>query len=570
MSEESPAGVTPPTLPTARRHDLDALRAVAMLLGIVLHGALAFIPGIWPIQDIHQNEAYTLPIAAIHGFRMPLFFIISGFFTAMLWRRRGLKALITHRFKRIFLPLMLCMVTIIPVTWFVMLSAGQPDRPETKESKVTQNLPDVWTAARTGNLDAIQTYADEGGDLNAGDSSFGSTPLSIAALYGQKEATEALLEAGAEVNAQNKDGGTALHAAAFLGEAEIVKLLLESGADYKLKNQRGETAVNSLQAPWGITQWIAGMLQLKLDKEEVMEGRKQSARILEEYGADIGRRGESEKRDSEIAGAIIVGLFVFPVFHHLWFLWFLCWLVGLFAVYMWIMDKMGWKNTPNRPIATPLRYLWLIPLTMIPQSMMGKMMPVFGPDTSIGLIPMPQVLLFYAIFFGFGVLYFDCGDKEGRLGKYWWVTIPFSLLVLFPIGYELTIGGLGFENRIPGKEWHRAIAVFVQALFSWLMCFGCMGLFHRIFKRERPAYRYISDSSYWLYIAHLPLMIWLHGLVQNWDLPLELKFLIVCAITTGSLLLTYQLFIRYTWVGRLLNGPRTRPQKDGNPHKQPA
>ena len=35
-----------------RRHDLDALRAGAMLLGIVLHGALAYtgIP-IWPTVD---------------------------------------------------------------------------------------------------------------------------------------------------------------------------------------------------------------------------------------------------------------------------------------------------------------------------------------------------------------------------------------------------------------------------------------------------------------------------------------------------------------------------------------
>ena len=31
-----------------RRHDLDALRAFAMLLGIALHGALSFMPVAWP------------------------------------------------------------------------------------------------------------------------------------------------------------------------------------------------------------------------------------------------------------------------------------------------------------------------------------------------------------------------------------------------------------------------------------------------------------------------------------------------------------------------------------------
>ena len=34
-----------------RLHDLDALRGFAMLLGIALHAALAFIPGFWAVQD---------------------------------------------------------------------------------------------------------------------------------------------------------------------------------------------------------------------------------------------------------------------------------------------------------------------------------------------------------------------------------------------------------------------------------------------------------------------------------------------------------------------------------------
>ena len=45
-----------PTATVAQRyHDLDALRAFAMLLGIVLHGAISFFPmPIWPAQDLHQ------------------------------------------------------------------------------------------------------------------------------------------------------------------------------------------------------------------------------------------------------------------------------------------------------------------------------------------------------------------------------------------------------------------------------------------------------------------------------------------------------------------------------------
>ena len=84
-----------------RRHDLDALRAFAMLLGIALHGALSFLPIPWPVRDGQQQELFGWLVSAVHGFRMPVFFVMSGFFTAMLWRRRGLRSLLGHRFRRV-------------------------------------------------------------------------------------------------------------------------------------------------------------------------------------------------------------------------------------------------------------------------------------------------------------------------------------------------------------------------------------------------------------------------------------------------------------------------------------
>ncbi|MDB4749990.1 acyltransferase family protein, partial [Rubripirellula sp.] len=63
-----------------RRHDLDALRAIAMLLGIVLHSAFSFAPIPWIVRDSQQSEFFYYLVSFIHGFRMPLFFLISGFF----------------------------------------------------------------------------------------------------------------------------------------------------------------------------------------------------------------------------------------------------------------------------------------------------------------------------------------------------------------------------------------------------------------------------------------------------------------------------------------------------------
>ena len=61
---------------------------------------------------------------AIHGFRMPLFFVVSGFFAAMLWRQRGMKEMLKHRAKRILLPLFTLGAVMIIATWIAMITGG--------------------------------------------------------------------------------------------------------------------------------------------------------------------------------------------------------------------------------------------------------------------------------------------------------------------------------------------------------------------------------------------------------------------------------------------------------------
>lgn len=52
------------------------------------------------------------------------------------------------------------------------------------------------------------------------------TPLHISARLGNEEIIKALLEAGANVNAQNEKGETPLHCAIVADQAAIVRMLL--------------------------------------------------------------------------------------------------------------------------------------------------------------------------------------------------------------------------------------------------------------------------------------------------------------------------------------------------------
>ena len=413
-------------LNSSRRYDLDALRGVAMLLGIGLHGAMSFGVGPWFIQDPRQNDAFRWLFSAVHGFRMPLFFLLSGFFTAMLWRQRGLRAMLWQRFCRVALPLAVATLVVIPV-------------------------------------------------------------LDIASLAAWAGTTSTALRLEAEQ-----------YRSPTIGE-----------------NSTDKTSTTGYQGP--------GLLDF--------DG------LIASYG---------------LFGFV---LFYVPVFHHLWFLWFLCWLVALFAAFASVADKFAWKAPPCWLISGPLRYLWLLPLTMLFQSVMVMRLPWFGPDTSPGLLPAPHVLGYFAVFFGFGALYYGSDDEAGRLGKWWWLHLAIGLLVVFPYGMS--------RPDLP-----RPVGVGLQVIYTWSMSFGMLGFCHRYVNRENRLVRYLSDASYWLYLTHLPLVVLGQWWVYSWQWPAVVKFLAVTGISTAVLLVIYHLLVRYTWVGTALNGPRFRVARVGG-HSSP-
>ena len=108
-----------------RYFGLDALRGSMMMLGIVLHASelyLAAPPPQIPLPTDRNNAVvFDLLFHLIHSFRMPTFFVLAGFFASLLVEKRGVLGTYKNRAARILAPLLVAMVTILPLTGLFMI-----------------------------------------------------------------------------------------------------------------------------------------------------------------------------------------------------------------------------------------------------------------------------------------------------------------------------------------------------------------------------------------------------------------------------------------------------------------
>jgi surface polysaccharide O-acyltransferase-like enzyme len=521
----------------ARRTDLDALRGTAMLLGIVLHACLSYFPCPWPVQDTRQDGLYFLPYAVIHMFRMPLFFIISGFFTMFILQRHGLGGMIRQRVERILIPLLLALLTIVPVDNLLtreaqMMRARDPSR----------KTPLV-RAILSGDQAAVMRQLNMGDYVNQEDPAYGLTPLCWASLAGNDKTVAYLLDRGADVRAGDKDGNTPLHEAALFCHPSTVRLLLDHGAEPSAKNKYGWTPAGYCGSALGLKKEMAEKLGLTIPEDPALRRNMRETltvlapraaapsfsswleRVVTEYRAFLVSDGFLIR-----VGGHSLHLFDEPLLDHLWFLWLLLWLVAFLALAV----RAGFPPTG--------RLLWCIPpLTVIPQAFMGS---AVGPDLWFGLLQPPHLLLYYGLFFWFGAAVFSRDGMATRMGRGWQIMLPMGLLLL-PVAFALV------GNREAGS--------IVQSTYAWLISLGVMGLFGRYCSHLGHRARWLSDSAYWMYLAHLPLVLAIQIALVRLPWPPSVKFFLVMAVTTLLLLVSYRWLVRYTWIGTLLNGPRKLP-----------
>lgn len=124
------------------------------------------------------------------------------------------------------------------------IAAALLARPDIRvEVRNAQDESPLMLAALVGELEICQTLIERDADVNKP----GWTPLHYAATNSHIPVIQLLLDHHAYIDAASPNGSTPLMMAAMYGNASAVKLLLESGADPSLKNDLGLTAIDFAQ-----------------------------------------------------------------------------------------------------------------------------------------------------------------------------------------------------------------------------------------------------------------------------------------------------------------------------------
>jgi glucan biosynthesis protein C len=246
---------------------------------------------------------------------------------------------------------------------------------------------------------------------------------------------------------------------------------------------------------------------------------------------------------------------------HLWFLHQLLVLYAAALLARWIVLRLGgsggnlvmWLDGRFRRLLTsPWKLLWFAAMAL-PLLYIQHDWTVDTPKTS--LIPEVPATLLFALFFGVGWALHRQPDLLEACGRHWPWHLLIGLLLVAPSG------GLAWFFHAPGTAelhyvWIRLGHFALYGLMMWSFVIGFVGLFQHFRHTESPAWRYIAESSYWVYLVHLPLVVSLQIWVAFWSVPWEVKFLVINLVAFPLLFFSYHYLVRSTFMGKQLNGRR--------------
>ena len=253
----------------------------------------------------------------------------------------------------------------------------------------------------------------------------------------------------------------------------------------------------------------------------------------------------------------------FPAFPltHLWFLYLLLWLYAATLAVRAIVVRLDGAGRLRAAIDRLVRLAATHPAGLLALAAPSALaflatphwLPWFGiptPDSS--LVPNLAAVVSYFSAFGFGWLAHRQPEILASWRRLWSANL--ALALGFTVA-ELALLGLTPAVHPPTEAARLALAA-LYPLAAWCWTFALIGLAERYLSDFSAARRYIADASYWLYLVHMPIVMALQVMVAPLDWVWPVKFAVILGVAFPLMLASYQLLVRHSFIGAILNGPR--------------
>jgi peptidoglycan/LPS O-acetylase OafA/YrhL len=512
-----------------RYHSLDALRASMMLLGVVLHAIWFFIP-IWfghPITDVSANWGLAHLFYWIHLFRMPAFFLVAGFFAHLLLQRRGLWRFLGNRGMRIGVPFLLFTALLYPIMSYQSvvggLVSGRIQNEQTARSLWLEELSQIKLAE----LWPIHFWF----------------LYCLLLLYGISLVLLLLFRLLLDRRGRIREGAHRMLAGVLSARwGALVLAIPVAGHLYWTDGWFGINA-GPLKPLWSgvfafgiffaigwcmhvqpallrkcFRGWIwrialgsaLGLMLSGLFYQQLRDGR-----MSHFYPMIAG----TEIRDFELLRARLMQSEEdgsYPLAAHLW--------QKLSPEYRQFIANVG-SPTSDQMVG--------ISMELNKNAILDMEFAGLAATSQLALPLETQAALAVP------------ADQR---------TLPETMELNRKILEAVFAPAIASRWQAP--FWYKVGFFYSYALCSWLLVFGFLGLFNYACAQTSTVFRYLADSSYWLYIVHLPLQFQLQLWISQWQVHWLPKVMLYVAYPTIVGLLTYHFLVRSTFMGVLLNGRR--------------
>jgi glucans biosynthesis protein C len=243
---------------------------------------------------------------------------------------------------------------------------------------------------------------------------------------------------------------------------------------------------------------------------------------------------------------------------HLWFLYYLVmFYIGTCILVKFRLFSIGQWLQVQSPKVFYIIILLILPLILIPSFYLQGVQPLPAPEK---LCPQWWALGLFGVFFFLGWSFFGNDKLLNYLKDLWKPLLTLSLAAYIVVFFLYPKTGTIAESLNPAEfsfstTKHVIIAV-LEAFITTYVTLTLLSVGQHYLNQQNNTLRYIADSSYWAYLIHLPIVMFTQLLLLDKEWNVWLKFSSATITTFIICIVTYQVLVRHTPIGWLLNGKK--------------